>query len=115
MRFSDWSDYCLAHLFVDRTFDSGLLGLANIASPSFSQTGGVCSTSKSLCVRGCVWKGCVCVEGAVRGCVWRWLCVEGGVWRGAVRGCVWRWLCVSVCVEGGVWRGAVCACVSVCV
>ena len=96
MRFSDWSDYCLAHLFVDRTFDSGLLGLANIASPSFSQTGGVCSTSKSLCVRGCVWKGCVCVEGAVRGCVW-------------------RWLCVSVCVEGGVWRGAVCACVSVCV
>ncbi len=48
MRLFDWSDYCLAHLFVDRSFESGLLGLANIASPSLSQTGGICSISKFL-------------------------------------------------------------------
>lgn len=44
MRFGDWSGYCLAHLFTDRNFASGLLGLANIASPFAGQTGGICSS-----------------------------------------------------------------------
>ena len=46
MRFGPWSDYCLAHLFTNRKFPSGLLGLANIASPLQGQTGGICSRSK---------------------------------------------------------------------
>lgn len=44
MRFGDWSAFCLAHLFTDRNFASGLLGLANIASPFAGQTGGICSS-----------------------------------------------------------------------
>lgn len=43
MRFGEWSEFCLAHLFTDREFPGGLLGLANIASPSSDQTGGICS------------------------------------------------------------------------
>ena len=43
MRFGDWGGYCLAHLFTNRNFASGLLGLANIASPFAGQTGGICS------------------------------------------------------------------------
>jgi len=41
--FGNWGSYCLAHLFTYRDFRSGLLGLANIASPLQGQTGGVCS------------------------------------------------------------------------
>ena len=41
--FGRWRGYCLAHLFTYRDFQSGLLGLANIASPMQGQTGGVCS------------------------------------------------------------------------
>lgn len=41
--FGNWGGYCLAHLFTYRDFRSGLLGLANIASPLQGQTGGVCS------------------------------------------------------------------------
>ena len=44
MRFGDFSGFCLAHLFTDRNFASGLLGLANIASPFLGQTGGICSS-----------------------------------------------------------------------
>ena len=43
MRFVDWKQYCLAHLFTNRDFTSGLLGLANIASSNLGQTGGICS------------------------------------------------------------------------
>lgn len=43
MRFGPWSPYCLAHLFTNRNFPTGLLGLANIASPVDGQTGGICS------------------------------------------------------------------------
>ena len=43
MRFGEGIGFCLAHLFVDRNFPSGLLGLANIASPVQGQTGGICS------------------------------------------------------------------------
>ena len=43
MRFGPWSEFCLAHLFTNRNFESGLLGLANIASPVEGQTGGICS------------------------------------------------------------------------
>ena len=46
MRFGDWSGYCLAHLFTDRDFATGLLGLANIASPFAGQTGGICSRGR---------------------------------------------------------------------
>lgn len=46
MRFGDWADTCLAHLLTNRNFPSGLLGLANIASASAGQTGGICSTGK---------------------------------------------------------------------
>ena len=42
-----WTSHCLVHLFTNRNFPSGLLGLANIASPVRSQTGGICSTSES--------------------------------------------------------------------
>ena len=41
--YGSWDGYCLAHLFTFVNFDSGLLGLANIASSFQSQTGGVCS------------------------------------------------------------------------
>ena len=44
--FGPWDGYCLAHLFTFVNFDSGLLGLANIASPFRSQTGGICSESE---------------------------------------------------------------------
>eukprot|EP00731_Ephydatia_muelleri_P022654 Em0015g237a len=37
--------YCLAHLFTYRVLSNGLLGLNNIASPSATTTGGICSTS----------------------------------------------------------------------
>ena len=43
MRFGPWSQFCLAHLFTNRQFPGGLLGLANIASPLADQTGGICS------------------------------------------------------------------------
>ena len=48
MRFGNWSAFCLAHLFTDRNFASGLLGLANIASPFAGQTGGICSSGTLL-------------------------------------------------------------------
>ncbi len=51
MRFGEFSQFCLAHLFTDRQFPNGLLGLANIASPSPDQTGGICS-------EGVCWEGC---------------------------------------------------------
>ena len=54
MRFGPWSDYCLAHLFTNRQFPGGLLGLANIASPLADQTGGICS--EGVCV--CEGSGC---------------------------------------------------------
>ena len=47
--FGNWNGYCLAHLFTHRDFTSGLLGLANIASPLQGQTGGVCSRGKYWC------------------------------------------------------------------
>ncbi|KAL5494051.1 hypothetical protein EMCRGX_G015321 [Ephydatia muelleri] len=37
--------YCLAHLFTYWVLSNGLLGLSNIASPSATTTGGICSTS----------------------------------------------------------------------
>ncbi|KAL5479569.1 hypothetical protein EMCRGX_G023107 [Ephydatia muelleri] len=40
-----WDGYCLAHLFTYRVLSNGLLGLSNIASPSATTTGGICSTS----------------------------------------------------------------------
>ncbi|KAL5477186.1 hypothetical protein EMCRGX_G023941 [Ephydatia muelleri] len=40
-----WDDYCLAHLFTYWVLSNGLLGLSNIASPSATTTGGICSTS----------------------------------------------------------------------
>ena len=43
MRFGNWDGFCLAHLFTNINFPSGLLGLANIASPFVGQTGGICS------------------------------------------------------------------------
>lgn len=43
LRFGPWASFCLAHLFTNRQFPSGLLGLANIASPDDGQTGGICS------------------------------------------------------------------------
>ena len=46
MRFGNWRGFCLAHLFTNINFPSGLLGLANIASPFASQTGGICSEGK---------------------------------------------------------------------
>ena len=45
-RFGDWEDYCLAHLFTNTAFPSGLLGLADIASPRRGETGGICSQGK---------------------------------------------------------------------
>lgn len=70
MRFEDWSAFCLVHLFTNRDLPGGLLGLANIASSNFDQTGGVCSTSELiLCPVGiCCWfiRGlpvCVCSAG----------------------------------------------------
>ena len=53
MRFGDWSDFCLAHLFTNRDFESGLLGLANIASPFAGQTGGICSQCKFYVMLTC--------------------------------------------------------------
>ena len=47
MQFGGWGDSCLAHLLTNRNFPSGLLGLANIASASAGQTGGICSAGKS--------------------------------------------------------------------
>ena len=44
-RGSVWGDYCLAHLFTYQVLPNGLLGLSNIASPSATITGGICSTS----------------------------------------------------------------------
>ena len=46
MRFGNWKGFCLAHLFTNIDFPSGLLGLANIASPFAGQTGGICSQGK---------------------------------------------------------------------
>lgn len=46
MRFGVWRGFCLAHLYTNRNFPSGLLGLANIASPLDGQTGGICSQGK---------------------------------------------------------------------
>ncbi|KAL5502686.1 hypothetical protein EMCRGX_G009496 [Ephydatia muelleri] len=40
-----WDGYCLAHLFTYWVLSNGLLGLSNIASPSATTTGGICSTS----------------------------------------------------------------------
>eukprot|EP00731_Ephydatia_muelleri_P017665 Em0010g763a len=40
-----WDGYCLAHLFNYWVLSNGLLGLSNIASPSATTTGGICSTS----------------------------------------------------------------------
>ncbi|KAL5515800.1 hypothetical protein EMCRGX_G001020 [Ephydatia muelleri] len=40
-----WDGYCLAHLFTYRVLSNGLLGLSNIASPSATTTGGICSIS----------------------------------------------------------------------
>eukprot|EP00731_Ephydatia_muelleri_P019312 Em0012g137a len=40
-----WDGYCLAHLFTYWALSNGLLGLSNIASPSATTTGGICSTS----------------------------------------------------------------------
>ena len=60
MRFGAWDNYCLAHLFTNRNFASGLLGLANIASPLGGQTGGICSRCEFdvlfVCVSVC---GCL--------------------------------------------------------
>eukprot|EP00731_Ephydatia_muelleri_P003307 Em0001g3307a len=39
-----WDGYCLAHLFTYWVLSNGLLGLCNIASPSATTTGGICST-----------------------------------------------------------------------
>ena len=58
MRFGAWDNYCLAHLFTNRNFASGLLGLANIASPLGGQTGGICSRCEFdvfVCLCECVW------------------------------------------------------------
>jgi len=41
--YGDWEDYCLAHLFTNYDFDSGVLGLAYVASSSTSSVGGVCT------------------------------------------------------------------------
>lgn len=43
--YGNWGDYCLAHLFTNYDFDSGVLGLAFIASSSTASVGGVCSRS----------------------------------------------------------------------
>ncbi|KAL5255547.1 hypothetical protein ACHWQZ_G010947 [Mnemiopsis leidyi] len=43
--YGNWGDYCLAHLFTNYDFDSGVLGLAFIASSSTSSVGGVCTRS----------------------------------------------------------------------
>ena len=43
--YGNWGDYCLAHLFTNHDFDSGVLGLAFIASSSTSSVGGVCTKS----------------------------------------------------------------------
>eukprot|EP00051_Salpingoeca_urceolata_P032297 m.15133 g.15133 ORF g.15133 m.15133 type:complete len:744 (-) comp4966_c0_seq1:193-2424(-) len=39
---TDWSSYCLAHLYTAVDFSGGLLGLAWVGSPSVSTPGGVC-------------------------------------------------------------------------
>ena len=46
--FGRWDEFCLAHLFTFVDFDSGLLGLANIAGFFQSQTGGICSECKDI-------------------------------------------------------------------
>lgn len=51
MRFGPWSQFCLAHLFTNRDFPTGLLGLANIASPVDGQTGGICSRGEPVSVQ----------------------------------------------------------------
>ncbi|KAL5508984.1 hypothetical protein EMCRGX_G004257 [Ephydatia muelleri] len=43
-----WDGYCLAHLFTYWVLSNGLLGLSNIASPSATTTGGICSTRLRL-------------------------------------------------------------------
>ena len=43
--YGNWGDYCLAHLFSNHDFDSGVLGLAFIASSSTSSIGGICTKS----------------------------------------------------------------------
>lgn len=43
--YGNWGDYCLAHLFTHYDFDSGVLGLAFIASSSTSSVGGICTKS----------------------------------------------------------------------
>ncbi|KAL5474960.1 hypothetical protein EMCRGX_G026996 [Ephydatia muelleri] len=44
-----WDGYCLAHLFTYWVLSNGLLGLSNIASPSATTTGGICSTTGVSC------------------------------------------------------------------
>jgi hypothetical protein len=44
--YNELNNVCLGHLFTHQTFDadeSGVLGIANIASPKLSDTGGICT------------------------------------------------------------------------
>ena len=58
---SEWSDYCLAHLFTYLAFSDGVLGLGWIASSASNQAGGICSPCKhnstTLCFSDQVWVG----------------------------------------------------------
>ena len=45
---ANWSDVCLAHLFISEQFSDGRLGVAYIASPTEGQTGGICSRSRLI-------------------------------------------------------------------
>ena len=42
---TDWKDSCLSHLFTYQDFDSGIIGLAYVASPSIYEVGGICTRS----------------------------------------------------------------------
>lgn len=44
---TDYTEYCLAHLFTAYAFSNGVLGLAYIASSSRNTYGGICSSCKS--------------------------------------------------------------------
>jgi hypothetical protein len=46
-RYNELNNVCLGHLFTHQTFDaddSGILGIAYIASPSIFNIGGICSS-----------------------------------------------------------------------
>lgn len=44
---SNWSGYCLAHLFTYQDFSNGIIGLAYVASPRIHEVGGICTKSYS--------------------------------------------------------------------